>query len=147
MTFSLTSPAFTEGGSIPRDNACDGADSPVSLAWSGEPSGTTELALIMDDPDAGGFVHWVVVGIPAGTGRLDGAALPSAALQGRNSFGGVGYRGPCPPSGTHRYVLTLIALSSALGLTESPSAEEVRSSASTKTLGEARLTGRYTRSR
>lgn len=147
MSFSLTSPAFAEGGDIPRDNSCDGADSPIPLEWSDEPAGTSELALIMDDPDARGFIHWVLAGIPAGVGRLDGSSLPSSVVQGANSAGGTGYTGPCPPSGSHRYVLTLIALSSPLGVTGSPSAEEVRSAASTKTLGEARLTGRYTRSR
>ena len=101
----------------------------------------------MDDPDAGGFVHWVVAGIPAGEHRLDGNSLPSGAVQGRGSFGSAGYRGPCPPSGTHRYVFTLLALSATLGLMGTPSAEDVRAAAGTKLLGEARLTGRYTRSR
>ena len=147
MTFSLASAAFADGGDIRRDNTCDGADTPIPLEWSDEPEGTAELALIMDDPDAGGFVHWVVVGIPAGTGRVEGVNLPAGTVEGRNSFGGSGYRGPCPPSGSHRYVFTLIALSSPLGLGGTPSAEEVRSAASTKTLGQTQLTGRYTRSR
>ena len=147
MSFSLTSSAFSEGGDVPRDNTCDGADTAIPLKWSGEPPGTAELALIMDDPDAGGFVHWVVTGIPAGEHGLDANRLPSGAIQGRGSFGGAGYRGPCPPSGTHRYVFTMLALSARLGLTGTPSAEEVRAAAGTKLLGEARLTGRYTRSR
>ena len=147
MTFSLTSTAFDEGGDIPRDNSCDGAETPIPLEWSDEPAGTAELALVMDDPDARGFIHWVVAGIPAGVGRLDGGPLPSGAVEGRNSGGGTGYAGPCPPSGTHRYVFTLFALSSPLDLSGTPSADEVRSGASTKTLGEAQLTGLYTRSR
>ena len=147
MSFSLTSSAFSEGGDIPRDHTCDGADTPINLQWSGEPAGTAELALIMDDPDAGGFVHWVVTGIPADAHSLDGNSLPSGAVQGRGSFGSAGYRGPCPPSGTHRYVFTLLALSSSMGLSGVPTAEEVRAAAGTRSLGEARLTGRYTRSR
>ena len=147
MTLSLTSRAFADGADIPREHSCDGGDTPIPLEWSGEPPGTAELALIMDDPDAGGFVHWVVTGIPAGVGRLDGGSLPPGVVQGRNSSGGSGYRGPCPPSGSHRYVFTLIALSSPLELGGAPSAEEVRSVAGTKTLGEATVTGRYTRSR
>ena len=147
MSFSLTSPAFAEGGDIPRDHSCDGADTPIPLQWSAEPAGTAEVALIMDDPDAGGFVHWVVAGIPVGTGRLDGASLPTGAVQGRNSFSGTGYRGPCPPSGSHRYVFTLLALSSPLGLAGTPTADEIRTAAGSKTLGQAVLTGRYTRSR
>ena len=147
MAFSLTSSSFSEGGDIPRDNTCDGTDAPISLEWTTEPAGTAELALIMDDPDAGGFVHWVVTGIPADTHRLDGNSLPSGTVQGRGSFGRAGYRGPCPPSGTHRYVFTLLALSAPLGLSGAPTADEVRAAAGTKLLGEARLTGRYTRSR
>ena len=147
MTFSLTSPAFAEGADIPRDHSCDGGDAPIPLQWSGEPPGTAEFALIMDDPDAGGFVHWVVTGIPAGEGRLDAGSLPPGVVQGRNSSGGTGYRGPCPPSGSHRYVFTLIALSSPLGLSESASAADVRAAAGSKTVGQVQLTGRYTRSR
>src|SRR5262249_18956339 len=64
MAFTLSSSAFSEGGAIPRQYTCDGADQTLPLSWSSVPAGTAELALVMDDPDARGFVHWVVVGIP-----------------------------------------------------------------------------------
>jgi Raf kinase inhibitor-like YbhB/YbcL family protein len=147
MTFSLTSPAFVDGGDIPSDHTCDGSDAPIPLEWSGVPAGAAELALVMDDPDAGGFVHWVVVSIPADATSIDARALPTGAVEGRNSFGGAGYRGPCPPSGTHRYVFNLLALSSPLGLSGTPSAQDVRAAAASNTVGQAQLTGRYTRSR
>jgi Raf kinase inhibitor-like YbhB/YbcL family protein len=144
MAFTLTSPAFAEGGAIPSEHSCDGGDKPIPLAWSGVPDGTAELALIMDDPDARGFVHWVVVGIPASSGGLDNGALPAGAREGQTGFG-VGYGGPCPPSGTHNYSFNLYALSAPLGAGDSPSADQVRAAAADKTLAEAHLTGTYAR--
>ena len=146
MTFAMTSPAFSEGGAIPSGHSCDGADKPIPLAWSGVPDGTAELALIMDDPDAGGFVHWVVVGIPRGASGFDNGDLPAGAHEGSSGFG-VGYGGPCPPSGTHHYNFTLLALSSPLGVSGTPSADDVRAAAADKTLAEARLTATYARQR
>lgn len=147
MSFSLTSSAFAEGGSIPAEYTCDGTNKPIPLAWTGAPDGTAEFALVMDDPDARGFVHWVVVGIPGASTGLEGGALPAGAREGRGDFGGSGYSGPCPPSGTHRYELTLYALSSPLNVAGSPTASDVRSAAAGKTLAEAGLTGRYSRGR
>jgi Raf kinase inhibitor-like YbhB/YbcL family protein len=147
MSFTLTSSAFPEGGNIPAQYTCDGANVSLPLSWNGIPSGTVELALVMDDPDARGFVHWVLAGIPAAAGGLAEGGLPAGVSQGRNDFGRIGYGGPCPPSGTHRYDLALYALSSPLGAGGTPSADEVRSAAAGKTLATARLTGRYTRRR
>ena len=146
MSFALTSPAFSDGGAIPSEHSCDGGDQPIPLEWSGVPDGTAELALIMDDPDARGFVHWVVVGIPPSAAGGEGGALPARAHEGSTGFG-VGYGGPCPPSGTHNYSFTLIALSSPLGVSGSPSAHDVRTAAADKTLAEAHLTGTYARQR
>lgn len=147
MPFTLASTAFAEGGEIPQDNACDGASLPIPLAWSGTPEGTAELALIMDDPDANGFVHWVVVGIPAAASEFTDGSMPAGAIEGQTSFGRTGYGGPCPPSGTHRYDFTLFALSSPLGLSRAVTATQVRAAVADKTLATARLTGRYSRQR
>ena len=77
MAFDLSSTAFSDGGEIPTRHTCDGDDAPVPLAWSDSPAGTAEFALLMDDPDARGFVHWLVVGIPAGADGLpDGGHGP-----------------------------------------------------------------------
>src|SRR5215212_3889267 len=87
MDFSLTSPAFDEGAEIPASHTCDGGDAPIPLRWSGAPDGTTELALLMEDPDARGFVHWIVVGIPAESSEIGEAGLPDGAVEGRTGFG------------------------------------------------------------
>ena len=101
----------------------------------------------MDDPDARGFVHWLVVGIPASADGLSGGALPAGAREGGNDFGRTGYGGPCPPSGSHRYVFTLYALSEALQLSGTPTADELRRAAGGRILAEARLSGSYARRR
>ena len=145
MDFILSSTAFDEGGEIPARHTCDGEDVPLPFNWSGMPEGTAELALMVDDPDARGFVHWLVVGIPAEASEIGEAGLPGGAREGRTNFGRTGYGGPCPPSGSHRYTATLYALSAPLDLTADPTADEVRSAATGKILAEARLNGRYAR--
>jgi hypothetical protein len=144
--FTLTSPEFAEGGAIPRRFACDGDDASPPLSWSGAPDGAVTLALVMDDPDARGFVHWVVFNIDASaTGSLPAgwAASADASPQGANSFGRVGYGGPCPPSGTHRYVFRLLALDRELDVAAGPTARTVLDAASGHALAEATLTGSY----
>jgi Raf kinase inhibitor-like YbhB/YbcL family protein len=98
----------------------------------------------MDDTDANGFVHWVVVGIPGDETALSNP-LPDGAVAGLNGKGTTGYTPPCPPSGTHHYVITVYALSSSLGLGASATADQVRSAAANKTLAIGTLTGTYAR--
>ena len=110
--FLLTSSAFAAGGTIPRRHSCDGEDRSPPLSWTAPPSGSRSLALILDDPDAPGgrFVHWLAWGIgPDAGGLAEGEAAPR---EGRNDFGTVGYRGPCPPEGDkpHRYIFTVFAV-------------------------------------
>lgn len=137
VTLNLTSSAFADGAPIPTDYSCDGSSQQLPIDWAGVPPGTVELALTMDDPDANGFVHWVVSGIPASATGIN-SSLPAGATA------GVPYRGPCPPSGTHHYVLTLYALSAPLGSTPT-TADQVRTAAADKTLATAVLTGTYKR--
>jgi Raf kinase inhibitor-like YbhB/YbcL family protein len=110
-SLALTSEAFAEGAPVPARHTCDGENVSPPLAWTGVPAATVELALTMADPDARGFVHWVVTGIdPAVTGLAAGA-LPEGAAEGRNDSSEFGWTGPCPPQGElHRYVFTLYAL-------------------------------------
>ncbi len=147
MPFSLTSTAFIDGAAIPRRHSCQGDDASPPLAWSGPPAGTAAFALIVDDPDAEGWIHWLVYDLPGGTAALPEAASGSiGAPEGRTSWGTVGWRGPCPPSGTHRYVFRLLALSSPLGLPDGADATVVRRAAAGVTLAEATLTGTYRKS-
>lgn len=148
----LESTAFTDKGLIPSKYTCDGEDISPPLSWSEPPSGTKSLALIVDDPDAPGktFVHWVLYDIPATARALpDNVAaegnLPSGSLQGKNDFGKLGYGGPCPPGGTHRYFFKLYALDTKLGLESGATKAQVLVSMDGHILAEAELMGRYQR--
>ncbi|MDH4220912.1 MAG: YbhB/YbcL family Raf kinase inhibitor-like protein, partial [Candidatus Aminicenantes bacterium] len=110
MEIKITSAAFDEGGMIPEKYTCDGIDISPPLTWTSVPDGTKTLALICDDPDAplGTWVHWVLFNIPANINELAEATphdkeLENGAKQGKNGFRKIGYGGPCPPRGTHRY--------------------------------------------
>ena len=145
--FSLTSSAVAPGGTIPRVHTCDGQDRSPPLSWSAPPAGTRCLALILDDPDAPGgrFIHWLAWGIPPETTVLDeGEAAP---LEGRNDFGTVGYRGPCPPAGhgPHRYRFQLHALAEDLRLAPGAGVQEFEQALTANDLAVAELVGTYQR--
>jgi Raf kinase inhibitor-like YbhB/YbcL family protein len=146
VTMEVSSTAFADQGEIPRRHTCDGQDVSPPLRFGALPSGTAELALLVDDPDApsGTFVHWVAWGIdPAEAGLAEGEA-PSGA--GTNGFGKRGYGGPCPPKGpAHRYVFTVYALSERLDLSAGASANDLRRAVSGLVLAQGRLVGRYAR--
>jgi len=117
MSLKLTTTAFPSEGPIPVKYSKKGGNVSPPLAWSGVPEGTRSLALIVDDPDApvGLFVHWVVYRIPPTSTGLkehlpEAGTLPDGSRQGRNGFGEIGYGGPQPPSGKHRYFFHLYAL-------------------------------------
>ena len=146
--FTLSSPAFDAASAIPARFTCDGADVSPALAWAGAPAGTESLVLVVHDPDARDFVHWVAYDIDgAPDGTLPEAIARSAASpkQGRNGFGNDGYGGPCPPSGTHHYVFRLSALDGPLGLAAGRTAAEVESAMRGHVLATAELTGTYKR--
>jgi Raf kinase inhibitor-like YbhB/YbcL family protein len=144
--FSLSSQAFVDGGEIPARHTCDGPDLSPPLAWSGAPDRTPAFALIVDDPDAAGFVHWIAFDVPGEQSSLAGDASGKGGFEeGRNDFGRTGWAGPCPPSGSHRYVFELFALDRRLGLPGGASAQEVRQAIAGHVLGSTRLAGTYRR--
>ena len=152
QTLRLTSAEFKDGDPIPAIYTCDGANVSPPLAWSGVPAGTRSFALIVDDPDAprGTYTHWVLFDLPAqATGLPEGVpAEPtpsSGGRQGTNSANKVGYTGPCPPSGTHRYVFTLYALDAMLDLPAGATKQEVLDAMQGHILAEGSLMGRYQR--
>lgn len=108
-TLHLTVGSLAEGSSIPRLYTCDGKNVSPPLTWFGEPEGTQSFALIVDDPDAGDFNHWLLWDIPASVHSLAEGAK-AEGVSGGNDFGERGYGGPCPPGGTHSYSFRLFAL-------------------------------------
>ncbi len=146
--FSLVSTVFSDGGPIPTRFTCDGENVSPDLTWSGAPDGTQSLALIVTDPDARGFVHWLVydmTGTPSGRLPVAVSLSSDGPPQGTNSFGKRGYGGPCPPSGTHHYEFVLYALDRALELPGAPRIAEIQSAMGGHVIAETTLTGTYRR--
>jgi Raf kinase inhibitor-like YbhB/YbcL family protein len=147
-SFSLSSTAFAEGGPIPKRFTCDGENVSPDLTWSGAPDGTQALALIVTDPDARDFVHWLVydmTGTPSGGLPAAISSSPDAPPQGTNSFGRLGYGGPCPPSGVHHYRFVLYGLDEPLELAGAPRIGELQAAMRDHVTGEATITGTYHR--
>jgi Raf kinase inhibitor-like YbhB/YbcL family protein len=142
-SITVTSTAFTEGGSIPSRHTCDADDVSPPLAWSNVPEGTAAFALVVDDPDARGWIHWIVADIPAETTML--AEGTASGTEGRNDFRRAGWGGPCPPSGSHRYAFEVFALREPLGLAAGFSPDELRSAMEGRVIGSGRLTASYRR--
>ena len=109
----VTSPAFADGESIPREYTCHGGGRSPELAWRGVPGEAKSLALVVSDPDAPGgtFFHWVLYDLPARDGRLLAGQPPAGGREADNSSGTPGWSPPCPPSGTHHYLFTVYGLS------------------------------------
>ena len=152
MAFQITSESFEAEASIPVMYTCDGENISPPLAWSDAPAGAVSFALISDDPDApaGTWVHWVLFNIPGDARSLTEAVpaddtLADGSLHGQNSWGTLGYGGPCPPSGTHRYFFKLYALDQLLELPANATKEELLAAMEGHVLGEAELMGTYAR--
>lgn len=152
MALKITSPAFAEGGEIPRKYTCQGEDLSPPLVFSGAPAGTQSLVLIVDDPDAPDpkapkmtYVHWVLVDLPPDTSGLAEAVaeLPAGARSGTNDWKRTGYGGPCPPIGRHRYFFKLYALDTKLAGLKQPAKPDVLKAIEGHVLAEAQIIGTY----
>ncbi len=151
MDIHLSSPAFQEGASIPSQYTCDGEDVSPPLSWDAVPEARS-FVLICDDPDApmGTWVHWVLYNLPPDALSLEGnvppqAKLPNGALQGVNDFRRIGYGGPCPPSGEHRYFFKIYALDSRLDLDAGATKAQVLIAMEGHVRAQGHLMGRYRR--
>ncbi len=145
VKFKLSSPAFEDSDLIPRKFSCQGDNISPELGWSESPSNTMSFALIVDDPDAPGgtFTHWVLFGIPANTTQLAEGA-PLIGVSGNNGLGRMGYIGPCPPGGIHRYYFRLYALDvPSLNLKPGAERSEVEAALKGHVIGVADTMGRY----
>ena len=147
----LTSAAFPAGAEIPSYYTSDGDDVSPELSWKDAPKETKSFALVMHDPDAprtGGFTHWVVYNIAPQTGHIeenvsDEEELRGVGIQGKNDAGKVGYVGPAPPSGVHRYFFRLFALDSKLDLPGGATHKQLSAAMKGHILAQAELMGTY----
>jgi len=143
----ITSDAFPHQGQIPSKYTCDGNNFSPGLEFSEVPAQAKSLVLICDDPDALAktWVHWTVWNInPASTGIPEGS-VPEGAVQGVTDFGEVGYGGPCPPGGTHRYFFKLYALDTVLKFPYQATKEDIEKEIEGHILDQAELIGTYSR--
>jgi len=152
MALTVTSSAFGEGKKIPRKHTCDGVDVSPPLEWTAGPGGTRSYALIADDPDApmGTWVHWVMYNIPPTVTSLPESVparekLDNGALQGLTDFKRIGYGGPCPPSGQHRYFFKVYALDAVLKAEPGLTKEQLLRKMEGHVLAEGQLMGTYSR--
>lgn len=142
---TVLSPAFAQGAAIPARFSCRGSNTPPPLTWTGIPSGSASIALVMDDPDAvgGTYTHWVVFNLPVTAGGIAGGHLPAGAAQAQNSSGQTAYLGPCPPSGTHHYRFTVYAEPERLPMGAGASLAGALHAIKANPLGTGRLTGLF----
>ncbi len=146
----IQSSAFHQGGLIPPQYTCTGKNISPPLSWKGIPEGTKSIAIITDDPDApmGTWVHWVYYDIPDHVSGLpehvlQGKKPSTGGTQGMNDSRNIGYDGPCPPSGIHRYYFKAYALDAMLNLSPGASKRELLNAMQGHILGESVLMGKY----
>ena len=152
-SFTLASPAFSDGQSIPAKYTGDSKDVSPPLTWANPPGGTKAFCLVCDDPDAPGktWVHWVIYNIPPHALSLPEALEPNEIVfdgirQGVNDFGNTGYGGPAPPKGKpHRYFFKLYALNTAIDLKSGASKADLMRIIEGKVIEETVLMGKYQR--
>jgi Raf kinase inhibitor-like YbhB/YbcL family protein len=152
MSIKITSTPFVDGGLIPKQYTCDGANVSPPLSWSGVPPNAKALVLICDDPDAPAktWVHWVAYDLPVTLTSLPENTATTTELtgggkQGANDFKKIGYGGPCPPSGTHRYYFKLYALDTDTSLTPGATKDQLLKAMEGHIVAQGQLMGSYKR--
>ena len=142
---SVTSAVFEHNATIPRKHTCQGDNVNPPLTIGSIPAGTKSLALIVDDPDAAGqtFDHWILWNIPA-TGTIAENSIPGT--EGKNHFGITHYKGPCPPSGTHRYFFKVFALDRMLDLKTGAGRKDLERNMQSHLLASGEIIGLYKKS-
>lgn len=146
LKMEIKSSAFNHGKPIPKKHTCEGEDISPMLTFHNVPKGTQSLALIVDDPDAprGTFDHWIGWNLnPDHLTLSEGESLP---VQGKNGFGEIGYRGPCPPPGSpHRYFFKLYALDTKISLPSGSSKRQLEEAIKGHVIEKAELFGTFQR--
>jgi len=141
----LNTPAFADGGTIPKEYTREGANRNPPLHLEEIPDSARSLALIVDDPDApsGTFNHWLVYNMDPKTKDIKENSVPVIATQGRNDFGDTEYDGPQPPSGEHRYFFKAFALDTVLDVPRGAKRQELERAMQGHVLDQAAVMGRY----
>lgn len=141
----LISSAFEDNGFIPQKYTCEGKNISPPLLVAQLPETTQSIALVVSDPDAPSvdFVHWLVWNIdPAHAETAEGDVF-LGAVEGLNGFGRIGWGGPCPPFGAHRYVFEAYALDSMLELSAPSTKTDLLGMLNGRIVDKAQLIGLY----
>jgi Raf kinase inhibitor-like YbhB/YbcL family protein len=144
---NITSPDFQNNSEIPAKFTCEGENKSPTLQISNVSDETKSLVLIVDDPDApaGTWTHWIVWNIDPQTKLISENNSPPKSIQGYNSFGNIGYGGPCPPNGTHHYHFKLYALKLSLDLPANTKRSELENAMKNLILDSTELIGIYSK--
>jgi Raf kinase inhibitor-like YbhB/YbcL family protein len=149
-TILLTSTSFMDHGLINTNNTCEGANTSPDLAWDSVPANTKAFAIVCQDIDVNPnfFVHWMIYNIPGDQRSLDDniTTIPdigNGVLQGLNDFNKIGYSGPCPPDGFHRYIFIIYALDDMLPIDGGAPKYDVLNAIDKHVIGMGKLTGKY----
>jgi Raf kinase inhibitor-like YbhB/YbcL family protein len=153
MKINLKSESFKENELIPSIYTCDGKNISPELKWDKPSNNIKTFAIIVNDPDApgGNFIHWIIFNIPDSILNLPKEVtpiknIPEEVSLGTNSFGHIGYNGPCPPSGTHRYFFNIYGLDTSLKLEAGSEENEILHAMKDHIVAEGELMGKYKRS-
>ena len=143
----LSSPAFENGGKIPKKYTCDGGNVNPPLTIENVPSNTKSLALVFDDTDAprGSYVHWILWNLAPDAKEIKEDSVPEGVDQGMNDFKKPNYGGPCPPGRVHKYVFKIYALDILLNLNPKGTKKDLEKVMEGHILSRAQLTGLYQR--
>ncbi len=136
---------FPDGGKIPERYTCDGDDVSPEIEFSEVPKEAKSLVLMVIDLDSPQktWVHWILWNIPPQTKKLSEDCDTSNCTQGINDFGSMGYGGPCPRSGTHRYEFRVYALNAELNIPDGSTMRDVEAAIDGHAIDSATLTGVY----
>ncbi|HWF14342.1 MAG TPA: YbhB/YbcL family Raf kinase inhibitor-like protein [Candidatus Acidoferrales bacterium] len=152
----LVSSGFQDGKSIPKKFTCEGENISPEFHWENAPKVAKSFVLVLHDPDApmkDGFTHWLLYDIPASVSEIHENVpkgherIAGLGIQGKNDSGNLGYTGPCPPSGSHRYFARLYALRAELGLSPGAVLQEVRSAIGPYVIEQTEIMGTYAKAR
>ena len=143
----ISSPAFENGGEMPKKYTCDGANVNPPLKIENVPSNTKSLALVFDDIDAPGgtYVHWILWNMDPGVKEIKENSVPEGAVQGVNNFKKRHYGGPCPPKRAHKYVFKIYALDTLLHLNPNGTKKDLEKIMEGHVISRTQLTGLYKR--
>jgi Raf kinase inhibitor-like YbhB/YbcL family protein len=149
MSIKIISTVFNDGEHIPEKYTCKGVNISPPIEWEAVPK-TVKYAIICEDPDASSWTHWVIFNLPFNSTSLsewvmEREELENGAKQGFNDFGTIGYRGPCPPNGTHRYIFRIYALDTVIDLPAMITKDELLKAIEGHVLDEGHIMGLCTR--